>query len=90
MLIFISADAIDDYTPINEMYRFSANQRRLCVNISIVDDMIVEQRESFSITLERTPDLNSRITLFPDSAEVVIPNNDGEMVVARGFNIILF
>ena len=49
--------------------------------------MIVEQRESFSITLERTPDLNSRITLFPDSAEVVIPNNDGEMVVARGYDI---
>ena len=69
------------------MHRFSANQRRLCVNISIVDDMIVEQRESFSITLERTPDLNSRITLFPDSAEVVIPNNDGEVVVALDYYI---
>ena len=69
------------------MHRFSANQRRLCVTISIVDDMVVEQRESFSITLERTPDLNSRITLSSDSAEVVIPNNDGEMVVARCYDI---
>ena len=36
---------------------------RQCDNISIVDDVALEMTESFNVTLERTPDLNSRITL---------------------------
>ena len=39
--------------------------------------MIVELSESFFFTLERTPGLDSRITLNPVHGEVVIYDNDG-------------
>ena len=42
----------------------------------IVDDTILENDESFDVTLERTPDLNSRITLDPVNGVVEIADND--------------
>ena len=45
--------------------------------MSIVDDAILEDDESFDVTLERTPDLDSRITLDPVDAVVEIIDDDG-------------
>ena len=42
--------------------------------------MIGEATESFSITLERMFDLDSRITLDPNRAEVDITNDDGKVI----------
>ena len=51
---------------------FAACEMRSCVNVSIVDDMILENTESFDVILERTPDLDSRITLDPGNGIVEI------------------
>ena len=42
------------------------------MTISIVSDLIEEPDESFNYTLERTTDLDSRISLDPVEGEVVI------------------
>ena len=72
---------MDDFVPQNRLLRFSANQRKLCVTVTIIDDLTVEQRETFVISLERPPDLHNRISISSDSGYVVIPNDDGEIVV---------
>ena len=71
----------DDYSLVNRRLIFSPNQKSVCTTITIVDDLVVEQRESFFVTMERLPRLLNRILLDPDTAEIVIPNDDGEMVV---------
>ena len=58
---------------------FEACQRRRCVNVTIVDDEVLEREvESFTVTLERTPGLNNRITLNPVDGVVEITDDDGE------------
>ena len=42
-----------------------------------MDDMIVEQDETFTVTLQRTPDLDSRITFNRADGAIEITNNDG-------------
>ena len=70
-----------DYSLVNRRLIFSPNQKSMCTTITIVDDLVVEQRESFFVTMERSPRLLNRILLGIDTAEIVIPNDDGEMVV---------
>ena len=56
---------------------FAACQRRSCVNVTIVDDEVLEMVvESFNVTLERTPGLDNRITLNPVNGVVEIRDND--------------
>ena len=70
---------IDDYTGLSgSNLPFSACQNRSCVNITIHDDMIVENVESFTVTLERTPGLDMRITLDQVEAGIEITDDDGE------------
>ena len=64
--------------PLNESLGFSVNQTRVCTNITIIDDLTVDQTEVFLISLEISADLNNRIVIYPTSGEVVIFNNDGE------------
>ena len=54
---------------------FDSCETRQCTNITIINDMLVENTESFSVTLVRTTELDTRITLDPDIGEIVI--NDG-------------
>ena len=77
-ILYLFSVASDDYYPLNETLQFSVNQTRVCTNISIIDDLTVEQKESFYISLERPADLNNRITISYASGEVVISNDDGE------------
>ena len=44
---------------------FGANSAESCVNITITNDEVVEQTESFYVTLERTAGLNNRVSLSP-------------------------
>ena len=58
---------------------FEACDKQRCVNVTIVDDDVLETVvESFTVTLERTPGLDSRITLRPVDGVVEITDNDGE------------
>ena len=69
-----------DYDPVSTILAFGACDTRQCYQIHIVDDMMVELTESFFITLERTSDLNSRITLNPVDGRVEITDTDGILV----------
>ena len=45
--------------------------------MTIVDDNVLEIGESFTVTLERTPSLDNRITLNPVNGRIEITDNDG-------------
>ena len=66
-----------DYGTLSTILMFDTCEIRQCDNISIVDDVTLEMTESSSVTLERTPDLNSRITLNPVDGDINILDNDG-------------
>ena len=45
--------------------------------MTIVDDEVLENVESFTVTLERTPGLDMRIALNPVNGRIEITDNDG-------------
>ena len=69
-----------DYDALSTTVMFGACQIRECVDITIVDDVVLENVESFLVNLESTPGLDSRITLNRTRAEVQIIDNEGYCV----------
>ena len=68
-----------DYIGLSTILMFEACQRRRCVNVTIVDDEVLETViESFTVTLERTPGLDNRIALRPVDGVFEIRDDDGE------------
>ena len=66
-----------DYGFVSDILAFDKCETRRCTEMPIVNDTIVESTESFFVTLERTPGLDSRITLNPVIGEVEIVENNG-------------
>ena len=54
-----------DYIGVSTILVFEGCDRQHCVYVTIVDDDILEMPELFTVTLERTPGLDDRITLDP-------------------------
>ena len=69
--------APSDYVALSTILIFAPCETQRCVDVAIVDDMIAEQMESFVVTLQRTPDLDSRITFNRAAGAIEIINNDG-------------
>ena len=66
-----------DYGFVSDILAFDACETRKCTEVPIVNDAIMEMTESFLITLERTPGLDSRIDLDPVNGVVEIIDDDG-------------
>jgi len=47
----------------------------VCINTSIIDDTVVEEVESFTVSVSTT---DTAVTISPSSATVIIIDNDGE------------
>ena len=56
---------------------FDSCETRQCTNITIMNDALEESIESFFVTLERTQDLDPRITLDPAVGEIFVTTDDG-------------
>ena len=66
-----------DYGQTNITLTFASCDTRACTSVTIFDDDIAENAENFFVSLLRTDQLDSRITLSPNLAEVEILDNDG-------------
>ena len=49
-----------------------------CREVVIIDDKTVEMEESFDLTLERLPGVNSYVDIDPDRTKITILDNDGK------------
>ena len=60
------------------------------MNVTIVDDDVLENVESFNVTLERTPfvSLNNRITFNPVDGVIEITDNDGMFLNRHAYDVI--
>ena len=68
----------------NTTVQFNECEQSSCINITIMDDDVLENTEFFNLTLERNG-LHERIQLDPVDGLVQITNNDGTctVVIAR-------
>ena len=66
-----------DYIGFSRNLSFAACETRQCVNITIVDDLVIEPVEKFDVSLERNIDLDTRISLQPVGARVIINDDEG-------------
>ena len=64
----------NDYTSVSVFLQFSGKE---CVSITIINDALPETTESFHISLERSSDLSSRITIDGPGGDVFIIDDDG-------------
>ena len=66
-----------DYGAVSTILMFDSCETQSCTNISIVNDLALENVESFNVFLERTTGLDSRIRLSPVNGEIAIDDDDG-------------
>ena len=61
------------------LLRFAACETRICVNITIVMNLVQDRRdETFTVSLEKTSNLPGRITLAAVNGSVTIRDEDGK------------
>ena len=66
-----------DYVSITSDLTFGPSSRKQCVLIPVLNDMVPEVPEHFSVVLSMTTPL-AGVILTPDNATVVINDDDGE------------
>ena len=76
-----------DYGALDKILTFPTCDTRVCTDVTIVDDDIAEFTENFFVSLLRTDQLDSRITLSPTEAEVEILDNDGSYKINDCFTL---
>ena len=70
-----------DYNPLREkVVELRACETMVCESIGILNDRTAEKIESFTVTLGRTPSLDSRISLVDVEGLVIINDDDGNKV----------
>ncbi|ETW92157.1 MAG: hypothetical protein ETSY2_54335 [Candidatus Entotheonella gemina] len=85
-----SAVAPMDYGAVSTVVMFDECETQSCNPILIVDDDVLENVESFNVTLERTPGLDVRITLDPVDGEIEITDNDGRFFCVQKNKAIIY
>ena len=77
--MYMSSEPGNDYVSVtNRPLVFTPNNNAPCYDVTIIDDEMVEQTEGFTVTLERSPGLISRVQIIDGRGDLVIRNNDGE------------
>ena len=74
-------DPDDDHHALSTILTFEECDMSQCIQIVLIDDMMVEQPEDFYVNLQRTPDLNEHIHLDIQQKRVTILDRDSELVV---------
>ena len=64
-----------DYIGLSMVLSFPSCETKQCLNITIVSNLVDEPVEEFDITLERTTGLDTRISLQPVDARIIIDND---------------
>lgn len=75
------------HTPQPAELTIERGQERVCSNIIITDDIIVEEREEFLVLLmTQSTTFSAGVALIPENATIVIADNDGELSTKRPLN----
>ena len=72
-----------DYMALSETVVFAECETRRCVIVAIVNDITLERVEAIHINLERTSNLDRKITLSPVFARINIITFDGKLTMTQ-------
>ena len=75
-VLFLFSVEGDDYERFIDLVRFASCQRTRCIDITIIDDLLLEDVELFNISLDQN-DLGNGIRLEPNVSKIEIRDNDG-------------
>ena len=67
----------EDYGPVPAEIRFGSCENRACVDVPTTDDNVVENAETFTVTLGVDSSLSRKIRVRSPTATVTIHDNDG-------------
>jgi len=73
----------EDYTPTTEILTFTSAPSRVYVNITISNDAVVEQQETFSVRLSTT---DQSVSLTQDEATVIVNDNSGRVTLSNCYS----
>ena len=71
----------EDYSLDETVIRFDACERRKCLMVPIVDDLLLENTENFTIHLEKSLGLSNEFIVEPSVKVINIVDNDGTYLV---------
>lgn len=77
---YLSADADSDYQSVHKDLTFTVCSKGECGYVDIIDDVTVEEIESFDLTLESLPGVNSHVILELNKTNITIVDNDSKQV----------
>ena len=66
-----------DFNLMRSTLRFGACQKRNCVDVTIINDTVLENTETFTVNLQKPPYLGNEFTVDPSSEVVAIVDDDG-------------
>ena len=69
-----------DYRGVSIDVTLSPSNSEQCVSVEIVDDSAVEQTESLTVSLSLPPGGLSSVQLTPNTATILITDNDGALI----------
>ena len=78
ILYLLAVSPADYYTIDSSILTFKPCDDEQCITIRIMDDETLEQRERFTVSLDRPPGLTENIELVDTRKEVVIIDNDSK------------
>ena len=77
-MALIIVGSTDDFILLSEMLNFEVGETLKCQQIILINDQIPENTERFTVSLSRTSDLDPRIIISPEEAEIVVTDSDCE------------
>ena len=75
----LSHAAGSDYQQLTVVLTFGEGLERNCTQIELMNDMVLEGPESFVAVLST---LENVVTLVPDTAQILIRDDDGEWILS--------
>ena len=91
LLVSDSSD-YNEFTPFNNplvAFTSDPSTHRQCFNVTITDDLVLEDTERFSLTLTLADGSNVPVVVDPDVSEVEIIDDDGLFSVYEKLNNII-
>ena len=79
LILICSAETgvLSDFVPFIHQLTFEPHDTQKCINVTIIDDTIVENTETFYVDLTQTPDLDSRVVIVHGTSTIEITDDDG-------------
>ena len=79
MFFCIESD-LDYSTQSTVVLQFVECDKRMCTSVVIIDDSMIENEESLTVTLHETPGTDDAITLTVVNGVINIFDDDGELI----------